>query len=860
MNSSVPELLAPAGTPAALEAACAAGADAVYLGGRRFGARAAAGFDAPALEAAIEYAHARDVRVYVTMNTLVTDRELEAVADDLVRCYASGADALLVQDVGVASIARELVPDLPLHASTQMTVHSADGVRAAAELGCSRVVLARELSLAEIEMIASAVPEVELEVFAHGALCYAWSGQCLLSSAIGGRSGNRGRCAQPCRKPYRLLRGVADEWGRLADPVAVPITDRYLLSPKDLWTYPDLTRLVRIPIAALKIEGRLRSPAYVSAVVGCYRAALDRVAAGDTAPGPGEVEALQLAFNRGFTQGRLSGESGDQFMGRDRPGPRGIRVGTVAGTDRSNRTYVRFEDGVRLESGDGLVAAPRGRPDLDVGTVLRHAVAGGTIPVPFGRPVTNGTPVLLTSRAAPWSPPRVTVPLEVDITVGVEREPVAEGVVRRRRCPPVPFRAVGEPMAQARSQPLTARGFEGHLRRTGGTPYAFSHLEIELPDGVFAPASVLNDFRRRVLDAAARTLTASGLPRSDAIAGARVRLEAFASSSGIPPSAHWASPRIRCLVDTPGAAGAAAGAGADEVCLEPIVSLGSPCACLPAGPEVVLTGLDAAVAACGPVPVLWAWPRVTRQRFLDVAVPLLGEATLPGILVEGLGAARAIADAAPDLPIHGGPGLNLWNSRAVRRLADRFASLTLSPELTRKELADSVDASRAVGVGIPLGVMVQGNLDLMVTDDCLLALHACPAGAEPRYALEDARGRLFPVHPDGGCRVRILNAVETCLVDRLPALHRAGVNLLVVDARRRTPAWTAAAVGAYRAGLATLGGQGTERRERLAGLKEELRAIAAGGITAGPFVRGRDEEEQLLPRSEHDSACHRSSS
>lgn len=857
MNRTVPELLAPAGTPGALEAACAAGADAVYLGASRFGARAAAGFDAAAQEAAIEYAHARDVRVYVTVNTLVTDRELQAVADDLVRCYASGADAVLVQDAGVASVARELVPDLPLHASTQMTVHSADGVRAAAELGCTRVVLARELSLAEVEAIAAAVPEVELEVFAHGALCYAWSGQCLLSSAIGGRSGNRGRCAQPCRKPYRLLCGAADEWGRLVDAVPVPLADAYLLSPRDLWTYPGLARLVRAPIAALKVEGRLRSPAYVGTVVGCYRAALDRAVAGDAAPAPEEVEALGLAFNRGFTRGRLFGESGEAFMGCDRPGPRGIRVGTVAGTDPSGRTLVRFEDGIRLGSGDGLVAAPRGRPDLDVGTVLRYAVAGGTVPIMFGRPVTDGAPVFLTSRASPWRPPAVTVGLEVDVRIDAERRPVAEGLVRRRRGKPVAFQAVGKPMAPARSQPLTAGTVEEHLRRTGGTLYAFSQVRVDLPGGLFAPASVLNGFRRTVLAAAAEALVGAGRPGDGAVAAARVRLAAFGASARSPPPAPRASPRIRCLVDTPEAAGVAARAGADEVCLEPRTSLGAPCACLPGEPETVLAALGDAVAACGAVPVLWAWPRVTRQRFIDAALPLLASAPVAGVLVDGMGAALAVAAAAPDLPVHGAPGLNIWNSRAIGRFADGFVSFTLSPELARGELADAVAASRAAGVAVPLGVMVQGNLELMVTDDCLPSLDTCPAGPGARFALEDDRHRRFPVLPDGECRGRVLNAVETCLVDHLPALTRAGVDLLVVDARGRTPAWAAAAVRAYRVGLAALA---AGRGPRLATLKEELRAIAAGGITAGPFVRGRHEEEQLLPGSEHDTPCHRSSS
>ncbi len=855
MNRTVPDLLAPAGTSGALEAACAAGADAVYLGGR-FGARAAAGFDPAALEAAVEYAHARDVRVYVTVNTLVTDRELRAVAEDLVQCYTAGADAVLVQDAGVASVARELVPDLPLHASTQMTVHSVDGVRAAADLGCTRVVLARELSLAEVEAMAAAVPGVELEVFAHGALCYAWSGQCLFSSAIGGRSGNRGRCAQPCRKPYRLLRGAGDEWGRQVDAVPVPLADTYLLSPRDLWTYLEIDRLIRAPIAALKIEGRLRSPAYVGAVVGCYRAALDRAGAGNAAPVPEEVEALGLAFNRGFTQGRLFGEAGDAFMGRDRPGPRGIRIGTVAGKDRSGRPLVRFDDGARLEVGDGLVAAPRRRPDLDVGTVLRHAVTGGTVPVRFGRPVPASTPVFLTSRATPWHPPAVTVGLEVDVGVDDERRPVADGFVRRRRGTPVPFRAVGDPMAPARSQPLAPGTVEEHLRRTGGTPYVFTRLGVDLPGGLFAPASALNAFRRTVLAAAAEALVAAGRPRKSAATAAHARLAAFAAPVE-PSAAPQAAPRIRCVVDTPEAAGAAARAGADEVCLEPRASFGRACACLPDGPETVLTTLDDAVAACGAVPVLWAWPRITRQRFLDGALPLLASAPVAGIFVGGLGAAFAVAAAAPDLPVHGGSGLNLWNSRAVHRLAGRFASLTLSPELSRHELADVVAASRAAGVAIPLGVLVQGNLELMVTDDCIPSLDACPSPPDARFALEDERRRRFPVLADGECRGRILNAVETCLVDRLPALVGIGVDLLVVDARGRTPAWAVAVVEAYRAGLDA---PATGRGAGLAALKAELRAIAAGGITAGPFERGRREEEQLLPGSEHDTTCHRSSS
>lgn len=841
MTRSVPELLAPAGTPEALEAACAAGADAVYLGASRFGARAAAGFDERALDAAVEFAHARDVRVYVTVNTLVAEKELASAADELLHVYSAGADAILVQDPGVASLARELVPDLPLHASTQLTVHSADGVRAAAALGCSRVVLARELNLAEVEAIAAEVPEVELEVFAHGALCYGWSGQCLLSSAIGGRSGNRGRCAQPCRKPYRLLRGRADDWGRLVDPKTVPLTDRYLLSPHDLRTYPELARLVAAPIAALKIEGRLRSPAYVGAVVGCYRQALDLAAAGEFSPESAALEALGLAFNRGFTRGRLFGATDADLMGRDRPGPRGLRIGTVLGTDRTGRTGVRLEGAVRPERGDGLVVAPLGRPEADVGTVLRHPVEGDLLTLALGAPVPAGAPVYLTSRAPPPShAPDTRVELGLRLRVGDDGRPVAEGEVRRRHGSTVPFEAVGEPFAPARSRPLTAEVVEEHLRRTGGTPYHFAEIAVDLPRDYFAPASALNDLRRRVLAAAAATLIGAGRPEPGSVRAATERRRALV----FPTSGTVAecTLRIRALVDSVEAAGAAARAGADEVCLEPSGSPAATCACTALDSGVVVALLRRAAEACGGVPPIWKWPRITRQAFLDRALAILQDVPVAGVLVDGLGAARAVASTVPGLPVHGGPGLNLWNSRAAAVLSACCATLALSPELSLAELSAAIGASHVSGLETPFAVQVQGSLEVMVTEDCVPALAGCPPPPGTRFALEDETGRLFPVLPDAGGCTRFLNAAETCLIDHLPALAGAGVEVFTIDARGRTPVYVGVAVEAYRLGIDALDLPEPGRSRRLEALKSRLVPIAAGGITAGPLVRGRQEE------------------
>ena len=243
----------------------------------------------------------------------------------LVWLYSVGVDAVLVQDIGVAALAKKLVPGLTLHASTQMTIHSADGVKWAAEQGFSRVVLARELSLVEVQAIAAETASlgIGLEVFVHGALCYCWSGQCLLSSMIGGRSGNRGMCAQPCRKPYTFVTGDRDKYGNPVNMRTIPVKERFLLSPKDLSTYPHLRELARAPVASLKIEGRMKSPEYVTTVVSIYRRALDAIAAGTWEPENSDMQDLLLAFNRGFTKGYLFGDRHNSLMGRDQPDNRG---------------------------------------------------------------------------------------------------------------------------------------------------------------------------------------------------------------------------------------------------------------------------------------------------------------------------------------------------------------------------------------------------------------------------------------------------------------------------------------------------------------------------------------------------------
>ncbi len=295
------ELLAPAGNFECLVAAVQSGADAVYLSGKAFGARSYAdNFDGDTLEKSVDYCHLRGVKVYVTVNTLVSDSEMQELSEYLVFLNNIGADAIIVQDMGVLQLAKQIVPELPIHASTQMTIHNADGVKALENYGVNRVVLARELSLENIRAI-SKNTRAELEVFAHGALCMCYSGQCLMSSIIGSRSGNRGKCAQPCRLPYSINN----------DKIK-----KFYMSLKDLSSIEHISELIEIGVSSLKIEGRMKGPAYVAAVVGVYRKYIDN-------PHPlekADAELLDRIFNRGgVTDGYLTGKTGREMFAFDKP-------------------------------------------------------------------------------------------------------------------------------------------------------------------------------------------------------------------------------------------------------------------------------------------------------------------------------------------------------------------------------------------------------------------------------------------------------------------------------------------------------------------------------------------------------------
>ena len=533
-RATLPELLSPAGDWECARAAVENGADAIYFGLDRFNARMRAhNFTEADLPGLMEYLHRRGVRGYVTFNTLVFADELPAAAEYLRSIIAAGVDAAIVQDIGVCRLIRSLSPDFPIHASTQMTITSPAGVEFAKDLGCNLVVLARENSLKDIVAIRnfespeSQVPSpkpagesvdlglgyldsgLPLEVFVHGALCVAYSGQCLTSEALGGRSANRGECAQACRMPYELV----------SDGQMVPLGDRrYLLSPQDLSGLEVLPDLVAAGVSSLKIEGRLKSPEYVASITRVYRKALDQLAGARTPASPGSTAGepgrmapddrytLEMAFSRGLYTGWFRGINNQELAHARFGKKRGVYLGEVARVDR-DRVWLRLEG--PLKAGDGVVF-DAGRPDekeeggrvyaIDERAGL-HSMTFGPEAVDFRR-VLPGHKVWKTDDPAfnrevrrtfegekvNWTRP---VTLEVHGHAG---SPLT--VILRDEAGHVVQVASSVPLAVAEKRPMTAESLRDSLGRLGGTPFHLGEVRCHLEGPVIVPVSELNRLRR----------------------------------------------------------------------------------------------------------------------------------------------------------------------------------------------------------------------------------------------------------------------------------------------------------------------------------------------------------------------------
>lgn len=773
------ELLAPAGNAAALHAAVRGGADAVYLGLDSFNARRGAdNFTMETFAEACDYAHLRGVSVYVTFNTAVLPSELTRALETIRQAYLAGADAFIVQDIGVAAEVSRALPEARLHISTQMNTHNAAGIEAAARLGARRVTLARELSLAEIAHLAEVAHgfDMDVETFAHGALCVCYSGQCFMSSLIGGRSANRGMCAQACRLPYELRNKALRK--------SLPSPGDHLLSPQDLCAVDLLPELVQAGVASFKIEGRMKSPEYVFAVTSVYRAVLDRVLAwraqGCVGEAPrandDEQRALAEAFSRGFTTAYLEGERGNDIMSYGRPNNRGVFVGRVASakggvaTVAAERELVRG-DVLEFWTNKGHFAYTLDSVELD---------REGNVRVSPERPVGKGDRVFrVRSAAAAFEDdafePRVPIVGRAVLKIGeplrVEFSLAPQAAARTSAASEALAVAEGEVVEAARTKPVSADDVRAHIDRLGQTPFTIERLDIDLDDGVGVGFSQLHRVRAAALDELVDLLLEGDCNR--ALPRVAVR--------ETPQPARPKGLRIAAWATNPACARAAKRAGADIIYV--------PALHYKRGEAVVAGQRSQTAEQAGyPKQAVVALPTIehdlvpgTREMALDFDAWRYVKPGKP-VLVENLGALVRAVELGAQVEV--GPHIPVTNELSLATAANLGAQrVWLSPELTLGQIADLAEDSP-----VELGLTVIGSQELMVTEHCLLMSQgpcdqdcdACPRRKSPHY-LRDRKDFEFPVVTDALGRTHLYNAVQLDVVHALPDLISAGLTALMVD-------------------------------------------------------------------------------
>lgn len=824
-----PELMSPVAYWPQLRAAIEAGADAVYFGLKHFSARAKVGFSLAELPELMACMHERGVKGFVTFNTLVFDHELKEAERALVAIAEAGADALIVQDIAIVQLAKRLVPELEVHGSTQMSVTSAQGAELARAFGCSRVVLGRELSIKDIERIA-AETNVALEVFVHGALCVSYSGQCFSSEAWGGRSANRGQCAQACRLSYDLLiDGVKKELGDA----------RYLLSPGDLYALKQIPDLVRIGIACFKIEGRYKDSDYVALTTQAYRKAIDEACAGlELSIDEQAEQVLEQVYSRGLGPYFLAGTDHQKLVRARAPRHRGLKVAEVSKV-YPNAVEVKLIHSIKR--GDGLVfdAANWRSPDekeeggkvyelIPLGkNVCRLEFANKTIDFSRLRPgdwVWRTADDDIARLARPYleaKTPLYTRPVSFYV-----KARLAEGLELSAHTEEGLTASVKGvyPLEPAQKRALDEGFLREYLGRLGATPFHLGELDFDCAEALFVPVSELNALRRKVIEQLLQ------LRKSPA---QRLRIKEpahlVAPGSGSATGLGRAKPRLEVLVRSPEQLEAALAAKPDGITLDYLELYGLK----PSVDKVKAEGIAVRVAS----------PRILKPAEQNIIHFL--RALECEILVRSGGLLQDFRAHSSEPPpvLSGDFSLNVANALSAQSfLAMGLSRLTPGHDLNAQQiiqLSSFIDASK-------LELVIYQHLPVFHMEHCVFCRflsegtdyrncgHPCE---QHRLALKDKQGRLHPVMADVGCRNTVFGAEAQTGVRHLAAFLAAGIMHYRLEFVHESAEQVGSIIAAFQAALRAE----LSFRE----LEQRLKQLAPEGITEGSlFV---PTAMQLLP-------------
>ena len=835
----LPELLAPAGNWDALRAAVANGADAVYFGVECFTARLRAeNFQIKDLPELMAWLHRRGVKGFLTVNVLVFPSELPQAAELLLAAAAAGVDALIVQDIGLAVLARQLTPELALHGSTQMSITSAAGVAMAAELGCERVVLARELSLKDLRRLQQQLEQrhlvMPLEVFVHGALCVAYSGQCLTSEALGQRSANRGECAQACRLPYQLI--VDGEERDLGE-------QRYLLSPQDLAAWPLIPELVSAGVASFKIEGRLKDSTYVAAVTDAYRQGLDRL---QGEPGGDDQQQLrrhlELSFSRGLGTGWLKGVNHRDLVHARWSKKRGPWLGRLQRLEQGG--WLVFSGVPALKAGDGLVLeVPQDdplQPPREVGgrVMVVETRPKGCSAVRLGpssvdlRGLRPGSPCWLTSdpqlesrfqRMASREVPETRQPLQLKVH-GSLGEPLVLEVQQLPGFEGGPWRVQSEQSLQAATgEGLNQERLSQQLGRLGGTPWRLETLAVELPEALFLPLTQLNQMRRDLVDVLAGASPAGEPQHGELSRDPQQTLRQLLAPvpSLASPAEAPCEPRLSVLVRELHQLEALRELPVHRV----IADLEHPAQLR----EAVKRG-----RGIWPGGIWLAGARITRPDEAWSLEPLI-RAEPDGYLVRN---ADQLERLTPLAPCQGDFSLNVANPLTARWLLERWGleGITASYDLALEQLLALVQQCPPGRVEITL----HQHMPMFHMEHCLFCAFLsdghdhtdCGRPCETHEVLlRDRSGAEHPLRADLGCRNTLFNGRAQTAAEAIPQFLKAGVQQLRLELLQDSAADTRRRVELYRQALSgAISGREVWQREQL---QSQL------GVTRGTLAERR---------------------
>ena len=771
-----PEIMSPAGYWPQLNAAIEAGADAVYFGLHHFTARAKVGFSLQELPGVMRTLHQRGVKGYVTFNTLVYDEELREASAQIADIAVAGADAIIVQDVGIARLAKQIVPELEVHGSTQMSLTSAEGIRLAQEFGVSRVVMARELSLDEVRDIRRHTT-CELEMFAHGALCVSYSGQCFSSEAWGGRSANRGQCAQACRLPYELI----------VDGTLKPTGDaRYLLSPGDLYTLHYIPQIITLGISALKIEGRYKDAGYVALATAAYRKAVDEAWAElPLSITPREELQLEQVYSRGLGAYFVSGTNHQEVVKGRSPRHRGVLVGRVARivgegvlvdlAPAANLAPIKPGDGLVFDAADWR--SPQESEEGGRVYTVRQA-RRGQMELRFANGALNFARIRsgdLVWRSHDPELDKVVRPyleattpvykqlLNVSLIAHVGEKLTAEWTLTQNPALRVTV-STDDPLVEAQRQSVDETTAREQLGRLGNTPYELAELTLDLRGRPFVPNSLLNQLRRQAVEQLAAL---QGAPHVIQTHDTDRELDAALSHVSQARAVASVAPEVsllHLLVRTPEQLDAAIALRPASITLDYLDLYGL----RPAVERVQANGIKARVAS----------PRILKpneQRIVNFLLKLNCE-----IVVRSSGLLDALTQQAHPTLV-GDFSLNAANAVTAQTFLDLgLARITPTHDLNAAQVAH---LAQAIGAQ-KLEVIAYHHLPVFHTEHCVFCRflstgtsyedcgHPCE---KHRVSLRDVNGRAHPVMADVGCRNTVFGAEAQEASRHLDAWLRVGV-------------------------------------------------------------------------------------